>query len=327
MVKFLIIRFSSIGDIVLTTPVVRAIKTQVEDSEVHFLTKPGFTEILTDNPYINKIHTLSEEPGQTIRDLAEESFDYIIDLQNNLRSRTIKRSLKRMYFTVNKINVKKWLYVKYKIDKLPKVHIVDRYMATTSVFDIQQDNEGLDYYIPDNSKIDVSSLGSAFSKGFIALAIGAKHNTKKIPPDQISDIISKISHPVILIGGPEDKDDGEKIKATLPQKTLYNGCGSWSINQSASIISQSNCVIAPDTGMMHVAAAFKKKIITIWGNTTPRFGMYSYLPDSQSVDFEVENLKCRPCSKLGKENCPKKHFKCMTDHDSGAIAAAANKLF
>jgi ADP-heptose:LPS heptosyltransferase len=123
------------------------------------------------------------------------------------------------------------------------------------------------------------------------------------------------------------KDDGEKIKISLPQKSIYNGCGLWSINQSASVISQSNCVIAPDTGMMHVAAAFKKKIITIWGNTTPRFGMYSYLPDSQSIDFEVENLKCRPCSKLGKDTCPKKHFKCMTEHDSGKIAEVANKLF
>lgn len=327
MIKFLIIRFSSIGDIVLTTPVIRGIKTQISEAEVHYLTKPAYTEILTDNPHIAKIHTLSEAPGKTIEDLRLENFDYIIDLQHNLRSRNIKRSLKRMYFTVNKINVRKCLLVKFKIDKLPHTHIVDRYLETVSLFDIKPDRLGLEYYVPKNEKILPSSLGKKYAGGYIAIVIGAKHNTKKIPLKQLSSIIGTIEHPVILIGGPEDKNNGESIIASLPGKTIYNGCGEWNINQSASLIEQANCVIAGDTGMMHIAAAFKKRIITIWGNTTPRFGMYAYFPDQLSVDFEIKGLKCRPCSKLGKESCPKKHFKCMNDHDPEMIAQTAKKLF
>ena len=327
MVKFLIIRFSSIGDIVLTTPVIRGLNTQVEDNEIHFLTKPVYKEILTENPQISKIHTLSETPGETIEILKNEGFDYIIDLQNNLRSKNIKRSLKRMYFTVNKINLKKWVYVNFKIDKLPDIHIVDRYMKTADLFDIKQDGIGLEYFLSEKDEIDLSRLSTKFSTGYIALVIGAKHNTKKMPLDRISEIAAKITYPVIIVGGPEDKTDGEKLVASLPDKTIFNGCGMWSINQSASVIKQANCVITHDTGMMHIAAAFKKKIITVWGNTTPRFGMYAYLSDPLSVNFEVMNLKCRPCSKLGKVSCPKKHFKCMMEHDTSGIAAAANKLF
>src|SRR6056297_2802800 len=109
MVKFLVIRFSSIGDIVLTTPVVRGLHLQVEGAEIHYLTKPGYASLLTANPYITKVHTLAEHLPDTVTTLKTEEFDYIIDLQNNLRSLQIKRALKRMYFTVHKLNLKKWL--------------------------------------------------------------------------------------------------------------------------------------------------------------------------------------------------------------------------
>ncbi|MFC2090678.1 glycosyltransferase family 9 protein [Bacteroidota bacterium] len=327
MVKFLIIRFSSIGDIVLTTPVIRGLKSQVEDAEIHYLTKPPFAEILQANPYISKTFTFSDRPDELIQTLKEESYDYIIDLHNSLRSRRIKFALKRMYFTVNKVNARKWLYVNLKIDVLPDLHIVDRYMHTLHVFEVNNDSSGLDYFIPREDEIDIQQLGKDFSSGYIAFAIGAQHQTKLLPLEKIVEIIENLSSPVILIGGPEDEQKGVEILKKLPQKKLMNGCGKWRINQSASIIKQANLVLGHDSGMTHIAAAFKKKVITVWGNTTPRFGMSPYLPDPLSEYFEVPGLKCRPCSKLGKKSCPRKHFKCMNDQDSLAIAAKANALF
>jgi len=326
MVKFLIIRFSSIGDVVLTTPVIRALKNSVEDAEIHFLTKPGFHEILKGNPYLSKIHHLSNIQNDTVRILKEENFDYIIDLQHNIRSGNIKRSLKRMYFTVNKLNLKKWLLVNFKINTLPDLHIVDRYLETIKVFDGQNDGQGLDYFIPQGESVSASDLPEAFRNKYIVMVIGAKHRTKKLPLEKLCEIAASTLHPLILVGGKEDQPDAERLISSLPDKSILNGCGKWSINQSASIIQQSACVITHDTGMMHIAAAFKKKIITIWGNTVPAFGMYAYQADEHSLDFQVEGLRCRPCSKLGKKSCPKKHFKCMMDQDSAAIAAAANSL-
>ena len=159
------------------------------------------------------------------------------------------------------------------------------------------------------------------------MGIGAKHNTKRLPTERWSELAGMLQKPLVILGGPEDMADGEEIKESLPDKTILNGCGRWSIHQSASIIQQANGIITHDTGMMHIAAAFKKKIITIWGNTVTRFGMYAYKPGKGSIDFEVQGLRCRPCSKLGKKRCPKKHFKCMMQQDTAAIAAAANRLF
>lgn len=327
MVRYLVIRFSSIGDIVLTTPLIRCLKEQVKDAEVHFLSKEQFIPILKANPYIDKIHSLADNSQETIRDLKTEQFDYILDLQNSIRSLNIKRSLKRMYFTVNKLNIRKWLIVNFKINRLPDKHISDRYFDTAKLFDIKNDNKGLDYFISDDEIVALDTLPATFSSGYIALVIGAQHATKRLPPEQIIKLLPNLKHPVILIGGPEDRSRGEIIVQESPGQPVYNGCGKYTINQSASIIRQSNCVITNDTGMMHIAAAFKKQIITIWGNTIRDFGMYAYLPGEGSADFEVKDLKCRPCSKLGFDKCPKKHFKCMEDQDLGAIAEKANALF
>jgi len=327
MVKYLVIRFSSIGDIVLTTPLIRCLKEQVKDAEVHFLTKKQFVPILQSNPYIEKVHSLADNSQQTIQDLKKEQFDYILDLQNGIRSVNIKRSLKRMFFTVNKINFRKWLMVNFKVNHLPDKHIVDRYLDTARLFDITNDKEGLDYFIPNEDIVELNSLPEEIQKGYIALVIGAQHATKRLPSEQLILLIAKLDHPVIIVGGPEDKARAEKIIQASPDHSIYNACGQYSINQSASIIQQSNCVISNDTGMMHIAAAYKKQIITIWGNTIPDFGMYAHFPGEGSVDYEVNDLSCRPCSKLGFDKCPKKHFDCMMKQDLSSIASSANDFF
>jgi len=327
MVKYLVIRFSSIGDIVLTTPLIRCLKEQVEDAEVHFLTKQQYVSILQSNPYIEKIHSLADNSQKTIYELKKEQFDYILDLQNGIRSVNIKRSLKRMYFTVNKLNIRKWLMVNFKVNRLPDKHIVDRYLETAKLFDVQNDGKGLDYFIPGEDHVMLDSLPSAIQKGYIALVIGAQHATKRLPSDQLILLITKLKYPVAIVGGPEDKARAEKIIEACPDHNIYNACGQYSINQSASIIQQSRCIISNDTGMMHIAAAFKKRIITIWGNTIRDFGMYAYLPAEGSVDFKVDDLSCRPCSKLGFDKCPKKHFDCMMKQDISSIASSAHNLF
>jgi len=327
MVKFLVIRFSSIGDIVLTSPIVRGLHQQVEDAEVHYLTKPDHASLLEANPYIKKVHILDEIPSRTIGLLKEEGFDYVIDLQNNIRSLNIKRALKRMYFTVHKLNLKKWLLVRFKINRLPGLHIVDRYMQTVRLFDVEDDEKGLDYFIPAGEHVTTGDLPEPFRVGYIALVIGAQHTTKKLPPEKLEALADALQHPVILVGGPGDRESGERLAASLPKKEILNGCGKWSVHQSASVIQQARVVITHDTGMMHIAAAFNKKILTIWGNTIPQFGMYAYRPDPSSINFEVNGLSCRPCSKLGKTSCPKKHFKCMLEQDIPSIAARAERLF
>lgn len=326
MVRFLIIRFSSIGDVVLTTPVIRTLKQEIQEVEIHYLIKKEYAQILQSNPNIDKIHCLQESLNDTINSLQEIGFDYIIDLQNSIRSMQIKRALKRMYFTVNKINLRKWIYINFKIDLLPDKHIVDRYLETLKSFGIKEDSKGLDFFIREKDQVDLQNEFTIKNNRYIALVIGAQHFTKKLPEDRIAKLIDLLELPVILIGGPEDEDPARRILAKCKKDNIHNGCGKWNINQSASVIQQSSLVITHDTGMMHIAAALDKIILSIWGNTTPKLGMYPYKPQAASEIFEVKGLSCRPCSKLGKQSCPKKHFKCMLDQNLSAIAEKANTL-
>jgi ADP-heptose:LPS heptosyltransferase len=128
------------------------------------------------------------------------------------------------------------------------------------------------------------------------------------------------------LGGPDNKDEAEYIKNQV-KGIIYNTCGHYNINQSASLVKKANVILTPDTGLMHIASAFKKKIVSVWGNTVPEFGMYPYLPNPDSEIMEIKNLKCRPCSKIGFTECPKKHFKCIKDLDENAIVRKINELY
>ena len=327
MVKFLIVRFSSIGDIVLTTPVIRHLKNQVEDAQVHFLTKKSYASLLDANPYVDKVLSFDGDMKSCLRTLKMEEYDYIIDLHHNIRTARIKMGLKRMDFSVKKLNALKWLYVNFHVNKLPDLHMVDRNLATLKLFMEEQDKLGLDYFIPEAENVDLAKLSPEFTSGYMALALGAQHETKKLPLESLISLCEKLSFPIIILGGPEDKKTGEILVKALPGKTILNGCGAYSIHQSASLVQQSRVLITHDTGLMHIGAAFGKKIISIWGNTVPEFGMYPYRANPASVQFEVDGLKCRPCSKIGHQTCPKKHFKCMLNQDLDGIALKAEGLF
>ena len=219
--KFLVIRFSSIGDIVLTTPVVRCIKTQIVTAEVHYLTKQSFAPIFKANPYIDKMHYLQDNLDTVIEELKREDFDYVIDLHHNLRTLKVKKALGKKAFSFNKLNIEKWMLTAIKIDVLPEVHIVDRYMETLQSFGIKNDERGLDYFIPDNEHVHESDIPAAQLAGYIGIVIGGAHNTKKYPVEKWKELCAKLDHPIILLGGKEDREDGEQI-ASVDSVKIYN---------------------------------------------------------------------------------------------------------
>jgi len=310
--KFLIIRLSSIGDIVLTTPVIRCLKKQVPNAEVHFLTRTAFKNVLEHNPYIDKLWTTDGSLNDVIPQLKKEGFTEIIDLHKNIRSFKIKKALGVPLTSFPKLNIEKWLLVNFKINRLPSLHIVERYLSTLKHLSVNNDNAGLDYFINEIDTVPINSLPESHRNGFIAVVIGAKHATKKMPATKIVSTLKRLNEPVILLGGPEDRERGELISSSVGS-TIFNACGLFKLNESASLLQQSKLVITHDTGLMHIAAAFKKPIVSLWGNTIPEFGMTPYLPENNRISkiIEIKNLSCRPCSKIGFSKCPKGHFNCM----------------
>jgi ADP-heptose:LPS heptosyltransferase len=309
--KFLIIRFSSIGDIVLTTPVARCLKQQLPGAELHFLVRQKFLPVVSHNPYIDKVKVLAHSWELMIEELKAENYDYIIDLHHNSKTLRVKSALRKKSYSFHKLNIEKYIYTAFKLNILPKIHIVDRYMKTVSSFGVKNDGQGLDYFIgsEETSKKDIPASHSA---GYIACVIGAAHGTKRWPVHKWKDFCNRIIHPVILLGDESDRQRADEIASQDPIK-IYNACGKFSLNESADLVKKSKLVISNDTGFMHIAAAFKKPVISLWGNTVPSFGMTPYYGDHPvpASIIQVNKLWCRPCSKIGYDKCPLGHFKCM----------------
>jgi ADP-heptose:LPS heptosyltransferase len=299
---------------------VRCLKKKFPGCEVHYLTKSAFSSIVKGNPYLSKVYSIERSTKEIMEKLKKENYTHIIDLHKNLRSKKVIFDLGVKSSSFPKLNAEKFLMVKFKMDVLPKIHIVDRYFKAVEELGVKNDREGLDYFIP-----ATEILPQNFPSSYNVLVVGAAHATKTLSEAQLIKIAKESNLPVILLGGKKEAQIGEKIAEAVGDN-VFNHCDKGSIHQSALIIKNANTVITPDTGMMHIAAAFIKKIISIWGNTIPEFGMYPYLPQHPELYkiFEVKELNCRPCSKIGYRECPKGHFKCIKEIDLEGIIKEMN---
>jgi len=332
--KFLFIRFSSIGDIVLATPAIRCLKTQLEGAEVHFLTKRSFKAVTEANPYIDQFHYYDNNLSELIDQLNKEKFDLIIDLHRNFRTEIIKFRLDILSISFNKVSFKKFLLTRFGINKMPGRHITDRCMDTIAPLGVVNDGMGLDYFIPADHHIKSTDIPTSHQAGFIAIVIGASYFTKKLPVKKLQELCALIQFPIILIGGKEDAKEGEDI-AAIDSVKIYNACGKFSLHESADLIQQSKLVISHDTGFQYIACAFNKKVLAIWGGTSPLldvepyYGIHqlkAYIDGIAYQNFIVPNLSCQPCSNYGTNTCPKGHFKCMQQQDIRLIADTAKRM-
>lgn len=327
--KVLVIRLSSIGDIVLTTPVLRCLKVQRPDISIHYLTKLSFRQVIDRNPYVDQFHYLDKDLNETISELRKEKFDFIVDLHNNFRTDKIKRALGIYAFTFRKLNFRKWLLVNFKIDLMPKESIVSRYLETVRHFGVFDDGNGLEHYTDKDLKLSDNDIPMSHRMGYIGFVIGGSYSTKKLPVEKWIELCKLIDHPIMLLGGPEDAEDGKKI-ASLDKIRIYNACGKFKLNESALLVRMSKLIITNDTGLMHIASAYNKKIISLWGNTSPKMGMFPYYGEKNSeISNKMmvnERLYCHPCSKLGYKKCPEGHFRCMNELNMNELAVEIKKL-
>lgn len=306
----------------LTTPVIRCLKAQLPAIEIHYVTSDKFKGVLAHHPHIDQLHVLnSDHQSELITQLRNEQFDWVIDLHHNIRSIKLSKAIGAPTKRFFKANIEKWLYVNLNINKLPTEHIVDRYLATVAHLGVKNDGQGLDFYLP-KITIDTSRLPSFFENGYVGFVIGGAHQTKCLPVTKMANILNNLNQEnIILLGGPDDVAKANELVALTKHTAIFNACGQFNLMESAWLVKQATRIITHDTGLMHIAAAFKKPIISVWGNTTPVFGMYPYLPENAPKHsiVEVTGLSCRPCSKIGYKKCPKGHFKCMQMIDEQAF--------
>ncbi len=321
--KVLVVRFSSIGDIVLTTPVVRVLKGQIK-AEVHYLTKKSFIPVLEHNPYIYRLWAIEKEIDEITETLKAERFDHVVDLHKNLRTARLKSALQVSSTAFKKHNIEKWLYVNFKVNRMPDVHIVKRYLDAVYPLGAKDDGRGLDYFLSPEDTPASDRLPETHRKGYVTFVIGGQHPGKMLPEQKIAEICAGSDRPVMLLGGPEDAAKGKQIASQVGPK-VFNAAGKFKLNESAALVRDAEVVITHDTGLMHIAAAFQKRIISIWGATVPEFGMYPFRPGVGSVHIEPQGSWDRPYSKLGDNKWYKPNFKGMEKIDVAEVLRALNQ--
>jgi heptosyltransferase-2 len=304
--KILVIRFSSLGDVLLTTPVVRALKEKYPDAGLHFLVKKEFSDVFTHNPSISRIIVFDKTNEAKLKSvIAEEKYDLIIDLQNNWRSRKLTRGIASNIFMFVKPTLAKLLLVYLKVNLLKESKsIVRRYAEAAGV---EVDQNGLELFLPQEIEPKLEP-----DKKYIGIAPGAKHFTKRWPQEYFVELGKQIANYgfiVVLFGGKSDRELCAEISSQIPGSiNLQNDD---ILLQTGTDMKLCKLIVTNDSGLMHTAASVGVPVVAFFGSTVKEFGFAPYRV--QNLILENNSLFCRPCSHIGKSNCPKKHFKCMKD--------------
>jgi ADP-heptose:LPS heptosyltransferase len=324
--KFLIVCFSSPATVLFLTPVIRALKVQAEDAEVHLCVKAFNQYVLADNPYVDTIYPIDPNFWKTSLLLKEERYDFVFDFENNIKSFLLSKICNAKTFRLNKRRLQSWLMTNLKINLPPTQHITERFFEVVRNFDLKQDDLGLDYFIPEQDKIPVEWLPLTHQHNYVVVIIEAPYNTRKLSTSRLIELCDKINKPIVLIGSKNDfkeggivedffkrqSEDWEAGLKELNKKTIvFNACGKFSLHQYASIIKKAQHVFTYDNDFVPIASAFKRNTFLLLGNTTLQFGRYPY--KTKYTILENNKIGCRPCSSKGYDRCPRGHFKCMNE--------------
>lgn len=309
MTKILIIRLSSIGDIVLASAFIRCLHKN-GFLHIDFCTKSEYATIFDAHPYINQVLSFENNYLSLAKSIRKEKYDYIFDIHNKLNTNILNLLISSNNISYWKNpSIKNLLYVLTKNKKyLPLAHRAIQYFEAAKKLSIDYDNQGLDFFI-DNKSVAIQLLPK---QPYNVLVLGATHFTKRLPLEKLKELLQKDKKTTLLIGG-NDVIETSKILETSFSHVI-NYVGKTNIHTSAYLMQNAETVFTNDTGMMHIAAALDCNIVSFWGGTSPALGFYPlHRNATKSKIIQNENLNCRPCSKYGKNKCPKSHFNCMYD--------------
>lgn len=340
--KTLVIRFSSIGDIVLSSPMLRVLRARFPTGQIDYVTRTEYAELVKSNQYLNHTYEFDVDRGfEGLRSLKkrirDEGYDLIVDIHDSLRSKYLRslRGPKRV--VVNKRVLERSVLVNFKKNTYKGiVPVVDRYIETLKQFGITNDGRGLELHIPDEVLFGVSGRIARLQlnrfEKVVGLCPGARHVTKRWPADGFARVgaafAQKLDAKVLLFGGPADEPVCNQIAWDINNQVgaerAMSLCGQLKLLETGAAMEYCDVIITNDTGLMHIATAMHKKVVAVFGSTVREFGFFPY--DPAAVVLERQGLDCRPCSHIGRSDCPEKHFKCMTEIDPDQVFSRARDL-
>lgn len=307
--KILLIRFNSIGDIVLSSPLISDLAAKGYD--VHYLVKSGFSELLKNNPKVTKVWEYDSNYWSLLKQLRKEKYDYVLDLHSNLRSFLFRSLLNSQVFRLKKERIADFLMTRFGILKTQKSHIVNRFMDVSPMI-AESENLNTEFYFEKDKDYRWIKLPA---EKFYCISVSTAFETKNIPTGLLKEFIESYNMSCVLLGAKKDRDKANAIMSASTRFTIYDQVGKLGLDESAYFISQSQFVISGDSGLMHISAALGIPVVAVFGSTHPVLGYTPYYGDKK-IKFSIvqnENLSCRPCTRQGRNSCPRGHFRCMND--------------
>lgn len=320
--KILVFRLSSIGDIILTSALIRCLKNKYPQARVDFVIKKQFYQLVESNPHINNVYIVDTKDGfeglkKMASDIKEEKYDVFLDIHKNWRSLYVGFfSGARSRFTFSKHVFKRTLLTTLRINLYWKIRpVYQRYIDSAKRIGVVYDGQGTEVFIPEYISVSISKrlndAGVDVKKPFVVLCPGASFKNKQWLPERFAELGNMVqrqhSMPVVILGGKAEEDIATTIARQCPGKTV-NFAGSLNLLESGAVLALAKVVVVNDTGMLMMAESQHTPVVGIYGPTVRWFGFYPILTESQTVEVD---LPCRPCTKMGLNSCPKKHWKCM----------------
>jgi lipopolysaccharide heptosyltransferase II len=332
--KILVIRLSSIGDIILTTPLLRSLRSAYPEALITYLTKGQYAELLSGSPFINELILFDKKEGfkglkKLKQQLKDQHFDIYLDIHKNWRSRYLRIGLGvKTASTYPKYIFRRTMLIWFKLNFYRHIKPVYlRYFESVRKLGVHDDGKGTDIYVPvmkiEKVREILSSLGFQFNKPLVVICPGATYYNKRWKPDGFIEtaryLIREKSAFIIIHGGKEDMTLSKELTLKIGSGAA-SLAGMLSLSESAALLRLSTLVIANDSGLLHLAQSQKKPVVGIYGPTTRELGFFPI--DQNSTAIET-SLPCRPCTAKGLNYCPKRHFRCMNDITAQQVIQAA----
>lgn len=323
----LLVRFSSIGDVLLTTPLVRALKARHPDVRLVFVTKRAMAPLVADNPHLSEVVAL--EPGERVRSLARRLAALEptrgLDLHGSLRTRALRLLVRCPWHGYSKRKFARGVLVSTKIDLYgTPVPVAERYFEAARGLDVRPDGAPPQFFL--------GPAATAWARQWLAghgisdrpravLAPGAAHFTKRWPLDRWRATAERLrdrGFSLVTVGGAEDHPLGEALAPFA-----VNAAGRTSLQQTGALLAAARLVVSGDTGVMHMATGVATPVVALFGPTVRQFGFFPYQARAEVLE---RPLDCRPCSVMGGARCPMGHHRCLVAIEPDDVVGAVERL-
>lgn len=327
----LVVRFSSIGDVLLTTPLVRSIRQRHPEARITMVTKRAFAPLLSDNPRVDRVVAL-DPSGSLARigaELRAEGFTHLLDLHDSVRSRLLRALVPGPWRTYPKHRIRRALLIHTKRNRYRDLRPVpERYFDAAPELEVQPDGQPPEFFLSTTARDEAAAWlvtqGLSPARPLVAIAPGAAHSTKRWPIDYWFRLLHSMvcaGMDVVIVGGPDDAELADQLARDHRERT-WRAAGRFGLQGTGALLEHARVLISGDTGVMHMATAVGTPVVALFGPTVRAFGFFPY---GQAAEVLETTLSCRPCSAMGGPVCPKGHHRCMKEITPASVFDALRR--